>query len=196
MPGTRQRATAVIIATLAACSAIPRGAGAQRVTMVETLPPGDTMPRTPFDMGAPDMQAASRLVGCYALTLGPWSKPLAPGDSVPVPSRLDLLAEPHRRFFIGFRLVARRPGVSEQTEKFPAKWGPIGTDSLQVQTWADGNRSLFLFLRRQPDRELRGTARYFTDYLAHDSTTGRWLWETYPTATASLRPAECGPGAG
>jgi hypothetical protein len=180
----------VIVPIVAACATVPRGAGAQRVTAVETVVP-DSMPSSPFAMDAPDMQAASRIAGCYTVTLGPWSDPRTQGDTIPVPSRLDLLVEPHTRIYVGFRLVARRPGVSEQTERYPAAWSPIDADSLQIRAFGNGARSLFLFLRRQPDGELRGTARYFRDYLAHDSTTGRWLWETYPTATASLRPAKC-----
>ena len=187
----------VIVASLAACCAVPRGARAQSTTSVETLPPADsTIRRSPFDTAPPDMRAASRLIGCYALTLGPWSNPQQHGGSIPVPSRLDLLSDRHTRIYIGFGLVARTPGFSAQREAFPPAWSPIGDDSLQVRAWADGSSSVMLFLRRLPDKELRGTVRYFTDGRAVDSTTGRWLWETYPAATASLRPTQCESSAG
>ena len=191
MPRTRRgTAILVIFATVAAACAVPRGVSAQ-IRTVETLPRGDDrVRRSPFDMAAPDMQAARRLVGCYAVTLGQWSDPRAHGGSVPVPSRLDLLADGHQRIYIGFRLVARTPGFAARLEAYPAAWSPIGDDSLQVRVWANGASSVALFLRRQSDQELRGTARYFIDALAVDST-GRWFWETYPTATVSLRHAPC-----
>src|SRR5687767_13464931 len=102
----------VILASVAAACAVPRGVSAQ-VRTVETLPRGDDrVRRSPFDMAAPDLQAARRLVGCYAVTLGPWSDSRAHGDSVPLPSRLDLSADGHQRIYIGFRLVARTPGFA------------------------------------------------------------------------------------
>lgn len=186
----RSTVVVVILASVAAACAVPRGVYAQ-VRTVETLPRGDGGERrNPFDMAAPDMQAARRLIGCYSVTLGPWSDSRAHGDSVPVPSRLDLLADGHRRIYIGFRLVARTPGFAAQLEAYPAAWSPIGDDSLQVRVWANGASSVALFLRRRSDEELRGTARYFIDALAVDSI-GRWLWETYPTATVSLRHVPC-----
>ena len=197
MRGTRYGAAVVAVAaSVAACGAVPRAAGAQSI-LVETLPrENSTVPRSPFDMAAPDMRAAARLAGCYAVTLGPWSNPQARADTLPVPSRLDLLSDPHARIYIGFRLIARAPGFSAQREAFPPAWGPIGEDSLQLRAWADGRSSVMLFLRRQSDKALRGTARYFSEARVVDSTTGRWMWETYPTATASLRPVQCEPSGG
>ena len=181
----------VFFASVAACCAVPRVASAQSTILVETLPPADsTLRRSPFDVAPPNLQAARRLLGCYAVTLGSWSNPQTHGDSIPVPSRLDLLSDRHTRIYIGFGLVARAPGFSAQREAFPLAWSPIGDDSLQVRAWADGSRSVMLFLRRQPDKELRGTARYFGGERKEDST-GRWLWETYPNATVSLHPAQC-----
>jgi hypothetical protein len=104
---------------------------------------------------------------------------------------VDLTTEPHTRTYIGFRLVARTPGFADQLERHPAAWGPVGSDSLQARVWANGTSSVTLFMRRQSDDELRGVARYFTDGIVVDST-GRWMWERYPTAAASLRPTDCG----
>jgi hypothetical protein len=160
--------------------------------MVETLPARDSLTASsPFDMAAPDMEAAGRMIGCYALTLGPWSNPEAHAGRVPAPARVDLTTELHERVYIGFRLVARTPGFADQLERYPAAWGPVGSDSLQARVWANGTSSVTLFMRRQPDNGLRGVARYFTDGIISDST-GRWMWEKYPTAMATLRPTSCG----
>ena len=142
-------------------------------------------------MAAPNMKAASRLIGCYAVTLEPWSKPPASDSGIPVPSQIDLLSEGHTRIYIGFALVARTPRFSAQRDAYPPAWSPVGEDSLQVRAWADGASSVMFFLRRQPDGELRGTVRYFSSTRVEDDT-GRWMWETYPAATASLRRTECG----
>jgi hypothetical protein len=47
-----------------------------------------------------------------------------------------------------------------------------------------------VFARRQADGTLVGIARYLTDGIVRDST-GRWMWERYPTAAARLQPAAC-----
>jgi len=179
---------AVMLAGVAVC-AVPGGVHAQ-VTLVETVP-RSTISRTPFSMAAPDTQAAARLVGCYAVTAGAWSKPQPPDSQIPLPTRIDLTADWHARPFIGFRLVAQTPGFASALEKFPAGWSPIGRDSLQVRAWANGASSVMLFLRKQRDGELRGRVRYFADANVVDST-GRWMWETYPNAAVTLRPTSCG----
>lgn len=182
---------AAVIMGVAACSAFPRNVRAQ-VTMVETVPRStSTIPRAPFFMAAPDSQSAARLIGCYAITVGPWSKPQPQDSQIPVPTRVDLTADWHTRFFIGFRFVARTPGFSAESEKSPPAWSPIGRDSLQVRAWANGASSVMLFLRRRRDGELRGTVRYFAGAEVVDST-GRWMWETYPNAAVALRPTSCG----
>src|SRR5688572_1624250 len=90
---------------IAACSpATPRSEREKPLTMVETLPPRDSLPASsPFGMAAPNMDAANRMIGCYALTLGPWSNPKAHGGTVPAPERVDLTTEWHQRIYIGFR---------------------------------------------------------------------------------------------
>jgi hypothetical protein len=190
---TSRVARVVIIAITVGCTVAPRAAGAQSTPRYHTLPADADLRPGPFDMAAPDMHAAHRLVGCYAVTVGPWSHSRAAGDTAPMPQRLDLLADWHTRIYIGFRLVARTPGFAAQLEKYPAAWGPIGADSLQVRPWANGSSSVALFMRRQPDGELRGTARYFHDARIVDGN-GRWMWESYPTANVSLRPMRCEAG--
>jgi hypothetical protein len=188
---------AVVMAVLgiAACTAAPRVARAQS-TLVHTLPRSrSSIPPGPFDVGAPNMRAASRIAGCYALTLGAWTPPQTLGDTLPVPSRIELSIEPHSRLYIGFRLVARTPGSSPQTDKYPAGWSTIGNDSLQLRLWSNGSGSLALFLRSAPDSALRGTARLFAGPERRDDT-GRWAWERYPTAPVTLRPMACNGWAG
>jgi len=141
-------------------------------------------------MAAPDSQSAAPLIGCYAVIVGPWSKPQPQDSQIPVPTRIDLTADRHTRIYIGFGLVARTPGFSEPLEKFPPAWSPIGRDSLQVRAWANGASSVMFFLRNQRDGELRGRVRYFADAKVVDST-GRWMWETYPNAAVTLRPTSC-----
>lgn len=179
---------------IAACSTASAQRSVASPTLTfETLPESDSLARrSPFDMAAPNMEAASRLAGCYDVTLGPWSNLPALAGQVPTPARVDLTPDPHKRIYIGFRLVARTPGFADRLEQYPAGWGPVGSDSLQLRVWANGKSSVTLFMRRHPDNELRGVARYFTDGTTVDST-GRWMWETYPTATASLRPTNCDP---
>ena len=204
-------AVILVVAAAAACSAArsaapppetippeaiaPESIPAGQATLVETLPtPESAFARSPFDMAAPDMAAARRLVGCYAVTLGPWSSPQAHGGRIPAPTRVDLRSDFHTRVYIGFRLVALTPGFADRTERVPPAWGPVGGgDSLQLRAWGDGTSSLFFFLRRQTAGELRGTARYFTDGRVEDGT-GRWMWETYPSASVSLRPTQCDAG--
>ena len=168
-----------------------RGAGAQRTPTVHTVPKSNgTVPRSPFSMAAPDMQAASRLAGCYTVTLESWSTRQKSDSVVPMPPQIDLLSEPHTRIYIGFGLVARTPRFGAQRDAYPPAWSPVGEDSLQVRAWADGASSVVFFLRKRPDGELRGTARYFSAARVEDDT-GRWMWETYPAAAASLRPSPC-----
>jgi hypothetical protein len=189
MRKTKHGLAVIVAAGAVASSAAPRIVAAQTV---ETLPRDNSgIARSPFHNAAPDMKSAKRLAGCYTVNRGPWSHAIAEGTEGPVPSRIDLMLDAHQRIYIGFRLVARTPGFAAQRDSFPAAWGPVGRDSVQLRVWADGKSSVVLFLQRQPDEELRGTARYFSDSRAVDSTTGRWMWETYPRATVSLRRTAC-----
>ncbi len=188
-------AVGCMLASLTAWWAVPSVADAQGTIRVETVPASDSLPRrSPFDVAAPNMQAASRLVGCYAVTPGTWVNAREGDNRIPMPARIELTSERHRRIYIGFGLMARTPQFAAQRDSFPPAWSPIGADSLQLRAWADGSSSVMLFLRRQSDRELRGTARYFFDALAVDST-GRWRWESYPAAPVSLTLEQCEPGA-
>lgn len=187
---TSRNTLAAAALAAAAFAGAPRVAMAQ--TLVHTIPHSDsTIPRSPFDMGRPDMEAAGRIAGCYTLSLGAFTPAQAPGDTLAIPPSIELSTEPHTRIYVGFRLVARTPGSSPQTDRYPAAWSTIGGDSLQLRLWANGRSSLMLFLRLTPDRELRGIARHFTGAELVDDDTGRWLWERYPAAPATLRPTSC-----
>lgn len=142
------------------------------------------------------MAAAGRMAGCYILALGPWSEPRAHGGRMPNPTYVDLHTTQHERSRPGFQLVATTPGFTMMRGSLgsPPAWSPVGSDSLQVLTWATGTSSVTLFLRQQPDRTLQGTARYFTDGVIVDPVTKRWLWEQYPTAQATLAPSPCTSG--
>ena len=146
---------------------------------------------SPYHDAAPDMQAARLVVGCYALTVASWSDPSANGGHIPYPPRIELDTERRDLGQRAFQLVARTPGFpTERSSRFPPGWSPVGADSLQVLAWNDGFSSVTLFVRRQPDGTLSGTARYFTDALVVDST-GRWMWERYPTTPVTLRRTPC-----
>lgn len=147
---------------------------------------------SPYDTSALDLVAARGLAGCYSLTVGAWSNPRANGGYLPSPARVDLDTTRLDGARPGFQLAVKRPGFAPPRQMSPwSAWSPIGRDSLQVVTWADGFNSVTLFLRRHADGRLRGTGRHFTDGRAVDPQTGRWLWERYATAPATLAAIPC-----
>ena len=191
---TTMAACVLLIVAAAACRAAPnRDAVPDSALAAQPLPQPEIPARpSPFDTAPPDMEAARRLAGCYSLTLGAWSNPRAHGGRIPAPPRVDLLLDSLTSGFAGFRLVAATPGFAARNDAFPLAWSPVGSDSLQARVWRSAMSSVTVFLRKHSDGELRGTARYFTDGRAVDST-GRWMWESYPTAKASLSRVDCAP---
>ena len=177
----------VILSTVAACarsSPAPAGGGrSEAIASVRAIP---------YDTAPPNLRMAQGLAGCYRLTVGPWSNPEANGGQMPMPTRLHLDTTQTVRPYPGFALVATTPGfdVRRMSGSLPA-WSPIGADSLQVLAWSTGTSSVTLFLRRRTAGMLQGTARYFTDAIALDPVTKRWLWEQYPTAPAQLESIPC-----
>ena len=178
---------AVILVGAAACtrSSAPQAARGRRVA---TAP----VRASPYDTAPPNLQMAQRLAGCYRLSVGAWSNPAANGGNMPMPTRVHLDTTRTARPFPRFRLVATTPGfeIQRKPSSTPA-WSPIGADSLQVLAWSTGTSSVTLFLRRRAAGMLQGTARYFTDAIALDPVTKRWLWEQYPTAPARLESGPC-----
>ena len=147
---------------------------------------------SPYDTMPPDLTAARGLVGCYRLTVGPWSDQRGFTSQIAIPARLHLDTARHPRARVGFGLIAQAPGSdSVRGMAWPPAWAPVGRDSLQVRAWANQTSAVTLFLRRRAGA-LRGTARYFWDQVALDPVTKRWLWEQYPTAPATLRSESCG----
>src|SRR4051794_2115746 len=104
-PRITPRVALAVMTIATACCMVPSVAEAQKqkrkVTMVETLPPSDGKPRTPFYSDAPDFEAAKRLAGCYDVTLGPWTDAQVRSDTIPVPTRVNLLTDVHTRLYIG-----------------------------------------------------------------------------------------------
>ena len=147
---------------------------------------------SPYDASPLDMVAARELAGCYRLTVGRWSSRRANGGYLPSPTRVDLDTARLDGARPGFQLVVERPGVTPpRPMRSSVGWSPVGRDSLQVVTWADDFNWVTLFLRRQGDGRLLGTARYFTDARRIDPQTGRWQWERSPTAAATLAAIPC-----
>lgn len=157
-----------------------------------TIRPDTTLRKTPFDTSALDTAAARRLAGCYAVYIGTWSDPRANGGRIWAPAeiRLDTVRAPHARR--GFGLVVETPGsVNPSHFAQPVQWAPVKRDSLQASIAADGTSDVAIFARRHADGTFTAIARYFTDAIARDPLTGRWLWETYPAAPVQLTPHAC-----
>jgi hypothetical protein len=176
-------------------------AGVGTACAPRTVPPAVSSPgssstpvrASPYDTMPPDLQAARGLVGCYWLTVGPWSSQQGFTSEIAIPSRLVLDTARHPRPTSGFGLVARALGSdSARRTPWPPAWAPVGADSLQVRAWANQTADVTLFLHRRAKGTLQGIARYFWDQIAVDPVTKRWLWEQYPMAPATLRPAPCG----
>jgi hypothetical protein len=150
-----------------------------------------SMRASPYDTAPPNLQMAQGLMGCYQLTVGPWSDSAANGGNIPMPARVHLDTTRTARPFPGFAFVATTPGfeLRRNSGRSPV-WSPIGADSLQVLVWSTGTSSVTLFVRRGP-KMLQGTARYFTDGIVLDPVTKRWLWEQYPSAPVQLTSLPC-----
>jgi hypothetical protein len=142
---------------------------------------------SPFYAGPIDTAAARQMAGCYTVVVGPWSEPRANGGYIPVPLRVTLDTMRTGTTGSGGMVLRAEP---LDNERFGHEWKPVGGDSVQLGVWADGFSSVYLFLRPQANRSLRGTARYFTDARLIDRT-GRWAWEVYPTAPARLSRVPC-----
>lgn len=151
------------------------------------------VPASPFDTTSPNMNAARMIAGCYTVAIGAWSDERAPGRFVEIPSHIQLDTARNDRRWAGFELVAHTPAVGRDWtgRDLPAAWSPVGADSLQVLAWHNGTSNLNLFLRRRAEGKLEGTARYFWDQIFLDPVTNRWLWERYPTASATLTVVPC-----
>ena len=132
--------------------------------------------------GPADPAVVAALAGCYALTVGPWTKPIRSGPAVPPSTmRLDtLFRAPGQR---GYRYVAQISGGTGAT------WTPVGADSLEVITWLAQFEAEVLFLRSDGDT-LRGMARRSTDAIPVDAN-GQIRWDVWPAAPVVARSTRC-----
>ena len=135
---------------------------------------------------------ARRFVGCYAVHLGAWNKPLkgnrpyhTPPDSVVLDSVLvdSPLGGP------GFGLAPHIP-ILTRYHTVPARWWPIGSDSVRL-LWTSGFAGVTMRLA-WGDSVLHGRAEAFTDVIPvevlPDGTKRRLPW---PEAVAELSRVTC-----
>jgi len=179
-------------------SAQPRDAhGVDDTSIPAVSITGDTtLRKSPYDTSALDTVAARRLAGCYTVQVGAWVDSHGVGRPIWTPTRirLDTALAPHAR--PGSWLSVETPGsVNPSHFAQPVHWAPVKPDSLQATIAASQTDAVTIFARRQADGTFTAIARYFTDAIARDYLTKRWLWESYPTAPVQLTPHACGsPG--
>lgn len=154
---------------------------------------GDTtLRKTPYDTSALDVVAARRLAGCYAVRVGAWSDPRANGGRIVTPAEIRLDTTHIAHPYPGRPLAVETPGfINPSHFAVPPRWGPVKHDSLQATVVASQTSSVTIFARRHADSTFTAIARYFTDAIATDPFTNRWMWETYPTAPVQLTPHAC-----
>jgi len=154
---------------------------------------GDTtLRKTPYDTSALDTVAARRLAGCYTVQVGAWVDAHGVGRPIWTPTeiRLDTTLAPHAR--PGSWLGVETPGAVKPSHfARPVHWAPVKHDSLQATIAASQTDGVTVFARRHANGTFTAIARYFTDAIATDYITKRWLWETYPTAPVRLTPHVC-----
>ena len=139
---------------------------------------------------------ANRLIGCYRLTLGPWSKntPLGP----PTPTaifRLDTTSA--RSGPPGARTAARvapaellAPTDPRARWLQPPWWRTVGEDSLDIVTWSTGTESE-VFYGHLVGAEFRGVLRHTSDAIPVDPKTRAIQWDVWPWAPATARRIAC-----
>lgn len=140
--------------------------------------------------------AGHQLVGCYRLTLGPWSQSSRLGPPSPTEIfRLDSTIAP--RALPGWRVAARLapvdllPPTDPRAQWLkPAMWRMIGSDSLEIITWSTGMEAESFHGHVARD-ELRGVLRRTSDAIPMDPKTGRIMWDAWPWAKATARRVAC-----
>ncbi len=135
-------------------------------------------------------------VGCYRLTLGPWSKEsdLGPAQSTSV-VRLDTI--PSTRGVSG-DLIAERiepaqfapPGDPRLRWQRRAHWRQEGADSVVIVTWSTGTEAE-VFYGRWVGGLLRGVVRRTSDAIPVDPRTMKIQWDVWPWAQASAAMIRC-----
>jgi hypothetical protein len=141
-------------------------------------------------------RSARDLVGCYRLTLGPWSKVTPLGPPTPTEMfRLDMTSIGNG--VPGARAAARLapadllPPTDVRARSLrPPYWRLIGSDSLVIVTWSTGMEAELFYGHTLGD-ELRGVLRLTSDAHPMDPKTGRIMWDAWPHATATARRVAC-----
>ncbi len=141
-------------------------------------------------------QAGVVVVGCYRLTLGPWSSASGLGPARPTTVfRLDTVP---RRLGVPGDLVAERiapaefalPGDVRTRFQRPALWRREGGDSVVIIPWLTGTEAE-AFYGRSDRGTLRGVVRRTSDAIPVDPLTRRIQWDAWPWAAASAVPVDC-----
>ena len=184
MATTKNRARPLLVGCLFVCGPLVAGAQARQVLM----------PASPYDTTAPDRQSARAFQGCYALVLGAWSNERQiPGRvSIAIPTRviLDTSRRAQPELHSPLAATVRRPGGPDTLPRVHG-WSPVSADSIQFTAFNNQTSTVAIFLRRRGVNILRGTARFFWDQVATDPVSRRWLWESYPTADATMTAEPC-----
>jgi hypothetical protein len=141
-------------------------------------------------------QADVVVVGCYRLSLGPWSSASGLGPARPTTVfRLDTVP---RRPGVPGDLVAERiepaefalPGDVRARFQQPARWRREGGDSVVIIPWLTGTEAE-AFYGRWAGGSLHGVIRRTSDAIPVDPLTRRIQWDAWPWATASAVPVPC-----
>ena len=136
------------------------------------------------------------IVGCYRISLGPWSLESHLGPAHPTTVvRLDTIP---RRPGLPGELVAERveptefalPGDFRAQWKRPAHWRRVGTDSVQIISWSTGTEGE-AFYGHWDGATLQGVVRRTSDAVPIDPVTRQIQWNAWPYAAASAVPAPC-----
>lgn len=138
------------------------------------------------------LAAARRFVGCYAVELGTWSKPVVPNPSYDVPPTAVILDSGLIDGPLGGPGFRLEPVIEILTRyrTVPPRWWPIGTDSVRLW-WPSGCGGAALRLAWN-DGVLQGNAEVFSDIIRREippDGSERILPESH--ASAALRPVVC-----
>jgi acetyl esterase/lipase len=143
-----------------------------------------------------DTMRAHDLVGCYRLTLGPWSKitPLGPPSPTEI-FRLDSTSVrngvPNARSAARLVPADLLPPTDPRARWMqPPWWRTIGADSIEITTWSATMESEE-FYGHVAGAELSGVLRRTSDAVPMDPKTRGILWDAWPWARAIARRVAC-----
>ena len=144
----------------------------------------------------PAARRGDPIVGCYRLSLGPWSmqSTLGPARETTV-IRLDTIA---RVPGAPGDLVAERvepPEVLLPTDprvrwQQPAQWRREGPDSIVITLWSTGTEAE-VFMGHRVGATLQGVVRRGSDAIPIDPATKKIRRDALPYAVTSAMPTSC-----